>query len=152
MYVYIHIYGGLLWYIYIYMQLIFIYDNTHLGITKIAEGCPNLLNLALKSNDDITDVSIVRIAEMCPLLQSLDLKDCLNLTDICVVRLAERCHDLDTLILGNSVEYNLNITDLSISMLAEGCPTLHTLNLQYCHYITDSCVISLAEVCMFIYA
>jgi hypothetical protein len=60
MYICIHMYIGLLWHIYIYIQLIFIYDNTHLGITKIAEGCPN----------DITDVSIVRIAEMCPSLQS----------------------------------------------------------------------------------
>jgi hypothetical protein len=119
--------------------------NTDKIVIQVAENCPNLENLNLKSSWEITDIGIVGLAEGCPNLQTLNLSAC-DITDMSIISLADLCPNLLILDLSNFGETCSHITDMSLIRLAERCTDLDKLDIYGCENITDMGLQRMAEI------
>lgn len=114
---------------------------TDLGICKLVDGCPNLINLDISFL--ATDMSIMRIASTCPNLETLNLEGCMEMTDISIIKLAQSCPNLCSLNLTGCCE----LTDESIIILCLFRHNISILDLSECILLTDHSIMMLTETC-----
>ncbi|CAG8806102.1 18369_t:CDS:2, partial [Dentiscutata erythropus] len=116
-----------------------LYNMKDTTLCKIANSCPNLQYLKLKSYK-LSDISLKKVAHLCTNLRYLKLKYNEHITDTSIVLIGQNCSYLEYLGL-----WGANITDASLKQIAESCPKLHTLRLIDCEKITDQGVYAIAS-------
>ncbi len=115
------------------LNLAMCYDDvTDEILTMVADNCPNLTELDLRSCNKITDTAIGYLASKASRLISLNLFYCTKLTDTAIESLAAARLDLDTL----DLTFCHNITDKGIELIAKNLPNMAYLTLGSCN-ITD---------------
>jgi hypothetical protein len=85
---------------------------------------------------------MLSIAQQCPRLQKINIKSCSRVTDISTVALGENCPDL-LYCNFHSVD---ELTDKTLTTFAANCPKLEHLDLQNIHGITWTGIAALGRV------
>ncbi|XP_058186110.1 F-box protein SKIP1 [Rhododendron vialii] len=64
------------------------------SLSYVAERCPNLQVLSIKSSQNVTDQSIVKIASGCPKLKEVDISYCYEISHESIALIGQKCPDL----------------------------------------------------------
>lgn len=67
------------------------------SISHVAQRCPNLEVLSIKSCPNVTDESMIKLASNCPKLKELDISYCYEISHKSLVALGQKCTKLKTL-------------------------------------------------------
>nr|XP_043628770.1 F-box protein SKIP1 [Erigeron canadensis] len=67
------------------------------AISLVAQRCPNLKVLSIKSSPNVTDESMVKLASGCPKLRELDISYCYEISHEAMVTLGKKCTNIVTL-------------------------------------------------------
>jgi hypothetical protein len=114
------------------------------ALVNLMRGNPGLSDVSVWSERQcITDPVVIALAEHCPQLRSLMLKSTTNLTDASVTLLARRCTALQTL----DLDCCTGLTDESVLALAAYCPVLQGVNLSCSSRIRETAVVQLVRSC-----
>lgn len=95
-----------------------------IGLTSIAQHCPDLMKLSL-SDCTIPDAAIIVVAEWCRKLQILYLYGVRNLTDTGLAALAKSNPGITSVTL-----FDLSCTGVSIEAFCVYCPLIETLKID----------------------
>ncbi|URD76169.1 LRR [Musa troglodytarum] len=69
---------------------------TDTGMTAIARGCPDLVNLDISVLQSIGDMALAELGHGCPLLKDIVLSHCRQITDVGLAHLVTGCSRLET--------------------------------------------------------
>ena len=89
----------------------------------ISMKCSALVNIFLRSCDNLTDTCSVGIGLNCPLLSYINLEETGRITKRGIITLAEGC------LTGVDFSFYVNISDIGIVTLARRCPMLSFIRL-----------------------
>ncbi|KAJ8311739.1 hypothetical protein KUTeg_011094, partial [Tegillarca granosa] len=106
------------------------------GTMKVAEGCPDLVELQLTQCIKITDNSIIELTVGCPLLEHLILTRC-NLTDKSIQEIKKNLKVLDISCFPS--------TPAAISQVMKNCTLLECINLSLNSFVDDECIEMVAK-------
>ncbi|WCJ30125.1 SKP1 interacting partner 1 [Euphorbia peplus] len=67
------------------------------SINIVAERCPNLLNLSIRSCPNVTDASMLQIAFKCTKLREIDISYCYEISHESLVMIGRNCPNLEVL-------------------------------------------------------
>ena len=127
---------------------IFKSDITDAGLLMIAQGCPQLKDITLRSCKKISDMGLLALAVNLPGMTSIDLWLTSNMTCVGVTAIAERCPALvEISIEGEQSPDAAVVVNDSIRAIARGCPKLQTISIYYSDWLSDGSVAFLAERC-----
>jgi F-box and leucine-rich repeat protein 2/20 len=124
-------------------------DITDAGLLMIAQGCPQLKDITLRSCKKISDTGLLALAVNLPGMTSIDLWLTSHMTCVGVSAMTERCPALVKISIheGGQSLYAAVVLNDSIRAIARGCPKLQTISIYYSDWLTDESVAFLAERC-----
>ena len=128
---------------------IFSIDIMDAELLMIAQGCPQLKDITLRSCRKISDTGLLALAVNLPGLTSIDLWLTFHITCVGVSDIAERCPALVkiSILEGDESPYTAVVLNDSIRAIARGCPKLQTIGICLCSRLTDESVAFLVERC-----
>lgn len=113
------------------------------SVIILAQGCPRLTSIQLRSCGSVTDMSVVALARHCQFLTKVNFCQCDQVTDAGVIILAENCTRLTEI----DFSWCDLLTDGAVVTLAKNCPCITTVDFDFCYLLTEVAVIALAENC-----
>ncbi|KAM7252607.1 hypothetical protein ACFE04_003364 [Oxalis oulophora] len=128
------------------------------SINLVADRCPNLEVLAIKSSQNVTDVSMTNIAYKCPKITELDVSACHKLSNKSLAFIGQNCPNLKVLnvclqesdaeaatgiwkFMPNLEHLEIRSTGLTaqrLNSICEKCPKLKSVDFPYVQLTTNS--------------
>eukprot|EP00941_MAST-03F_sp_MAST-3F-sp1_P004042 g4042.t1 len=142
---------------------------TDKGVTSLAEGCHELMEVDLTRQEKITDASLIGLSKYCPNLGTLKIPFCKHITDKGIIAIVNTCtrlvfldtakcyllSDKSAFAIGKKCKYMefLNcwgwqgLTDNGVVTIAKGCRYLQNLGCYDCTNLSNKSLASLASNC-----
>eukprot|EP00672_Neobodo_designis_P011865 CAMPEP_0174881574 /NCGR_PEP_ID=MMETSP1114-20130205/84330_1 /TAXON_ID=312471 /ORGANISM="Neobodo designis, Strain CCAP 1951/1" /LENGTH=755 /DNA_ID=CAMNT_0016116971 /DNA_START=50 /DNA_END=2317 /DNA_ORIENTATION=+ len=125
-------------------------ELSNVGLTAIADNCHRLLELDLGHiGGKPTSAGLEAIAERCPTLQRLEVRSCEAATDASIAAIGRHCPSLREL---DVSENSGRVTDEGVLCVARNCPRLRVLHVEGSFWdgkqtVTDAAIIEVARFC-----